>query len=180
MHGPGGPTATTGFAATLKHLSLPAAEAGLQIYTHRDFPDHVAAEVQPLFQSSRSGPSPAGRVILQAAAGARDRGAAISEFALLPGLVSLILLADAQLELPLHLHRTAPASVIEEPDTARADSTPALGADRARQLLEWSLPGTGGAVTPGRTSVGGVKWRSSKCRPRCRCRSSVLSARQCR
>jgi Flp pilus assembly pilin Flp len=98
-------------------------------------------------------------LIRQAAVGAPDRGAAVSEFALLAGLVSLILLAAAQLALALHLHNTATAHVIEGARYgARADSTPAQGADRARQLLEDSLPGTGRvSVTAGRSSVAGVE-----------------------
>ena len=90
--------------------------------------------------------------------GAADRGAAVSEFAMLAGLVSLIMLAAAQLALALHLHNTATAHVIEGArHGARADSSPARGAERARQLLEQSLPGTGGiTVTADRTSVAGV------------------------
>ncbi len=91
--------------------------------------------------------------------GARDRGAAVSEFAMLAGLVCLVMLAAAQLALALHLHNTATAHVIEGArHGARADSSPAEGAERARQLLEQSLPGTGGvSVTAGRTTVEGVE-----------------------
>lgn len=98
-------------------------------------------------------------MILDAAVGARDKGAAVSEFAMLAGLVSLIMLAAAQLALALHLHNTATAHVIEGArHGARVDSSPAQGADRARQLLEQSLPGTGGVtVTAGRTVVAGVE-----------------------
>lgn len=89
----------------------------------------------------------------------RERGAAVSEFAMLAGLVSVLLLAAAQLALALHLHNTATAHVIEGARYgARADSTPADGAARARTLLESSLPGTGGvSVTAGRTVVAGVE-----------------------
>lgn len=91
--------------------------------------------------------------------GPGDRGAAVSEFAMLAGVVTLVLLAAAQLALALHLHNTATAHVVEGArHGARADSTPALGAERARHLLEESLPGTGGVtVTAGRTSVAGVE-----------------------
>lgn len=91
--------------------------------------------------------------------GARDRGAAVSEFAMLAGLVCLVMLAAAQLALALHLHNTATAHVVEGARYgARADSSPAEGAARARELLEQSLPGTGGVdVTAGRTSVQGVQ-----------------------
>lgn len=93
------------------------------------------------------------------ALGARDRGAAVSEFAMLAGMVSLIVLAAAQLALALHLHNTATAHVIEGArHGARADSSPEQGAERARQLLEQSLPGTGGvAVSASRTSVAGAE-----------------------
>lgn len=78
---------------------------------------------------------------------------------MLAGLVSVIMLAAAQLALALHLHNTATAHVIEGArHGARADSTPAAGAERARQLLQDSLPGTAGVtVTAGRTAVGGVE-----------------------
>lgn len=91
--------------------------------------------------------------------GAADRGAAVSEFAMLAGLVSLVMLAAAQLALALHLHNTATAHVIEGArHGARADSSPAQGAERARQLLEGSLPGTAGVtVNAGRASVAGME-----------------------
>ena len=91
--------------------------------------------------------------------GGGDRGAAVSEFAMLAGLVSVLLLAAAQLALALHLHNTATAHVIEGARYgARADSSPAGGAQRATELLESSLPGTGGvSVTAGRTVVSGVE-----------------------
>ncbi len=91
--------------------------------------------------------------------GDRDRGAAVSEFALLAGLVSVLVLAAAQLALALHLRNTATAHVIEGArHGARADSSPAAGAQRAAELLESSLPGAGGvSVTAGRTVVAGVE-----------------------
>lgn len=78
---------------------------------------------------------------------------------MLAGLVSVILLAAMQLALALHVHNTATAHVIEGARLgARADSTPAAGADRARDLLASSLPSSGGAaVQAGRSSVGGVQ-----------------------
>ncbi|WP_228255121.1 pilus assembly protein [Ornithinimicrobium avium] len=89
----------------------------------------------------------------------RERGAAVSEFAMLAGLVSVLVLAAAQLALALHLHNTATAHVIEGARYgARADSSPAAGAERARTLLGSSLPGTGGvSVTAGRTVVAGME-----------------------
>lgn len=88
-----------------------------------------------------------------------DRGAAVSEFALLAGLVSVLLLAAMQLAFALHVRNTATAHVIEGARLgARADSDPAAGAQRARELLAQSLPGSGGVVvTAGRGSVGGVQ-----------------------
>lgn len=91
--------------------------------------------------------------------GGLDRGAAVSEFAMLAGLVSLVMLAAAQLALALHLHNTATAHVIEGArHGARADSSPAQGAARAQRLLEDSLPGTGGVtVSAGRITVAGAE-----------------------
>lgn len=88
-----------------------------------------------------------------------DHGAAVSEFAMLAGLVSVLVLAALQLALALHLHNTATAHVIEGArHGARADLGPEHGAQRARDLLAASLPGTGGvSVSAGRTSVGGVQ-----------------------
>jgi len=87
-----------------------------------------------------------------------DRGAAAPEFALLAGLVSVILLAAMQLAFALHVHNTATAHVVEGARLgARADSTPAAGAQRARDLLSSSLPASGGVtVQAGRATVGGV------------------------
>lgn len=95
----------------------------------------------------------------RAAWGDLERGAAVSEFAMLAGLVSLVLLAAAQLALALHLHNTATAHVVEGArHGARADSSPEEGAARARELLTQSLPGTGGVtVSAGRTSAAGVE-----------------------
>lgn len=88
-----------------------------------------------------------------------DRGAAVSEFAMLGGLVSVLVLAAVQLALALHLHNTATAHVIEGArHGARADLGPEHGAQRARDLLTASLPGTGGvSVTAVRASVHGVQ-----------------------
>jgi Flp pilus assembly pilin Flp len=88
-----------------------------------------------------------------------DHGAAVSEFAMLAGLVSVLVLAAVQLALALHLHNTATAHVVEGArHGARADLGPEHGAQRARELLAASLPGTGGAtVSADRTSVGGVQ-----------------------
>lgn len=91
--------------------------------------------------------------------GGAERGAAVSEFALLAGLVSIIMLAAMQLAFVLHVHNTATAHVLEGArHGARADSSPETGAQRATELLRDSLPGSGGvSVTGGRTEVGGVQ-----------------------
>lgn len=88
-----------------------------------------------------------------------DRGAAVTEFALLAGMVSVLLLAAVQLAFALHLHNTATAHVVEGARYgARADAGPQDGAQRARELLRDSLPGTGGvAVSARRTSAAGVE-----------------------
>lgn len=88
-----------------------------------------------------------------------DRGAAAAEFALLAGLVSVIMLAAMQLAFVLHVHNTATAHVVEGARLgARADASPEAGAQRAHELLASSLPGSGGvAVQAGRTSVGAVQ-----------------------
>lgn len=79
--------------------------------------------------------------------GGAERGAAVSEFALLAGLVSILMLAAMQLAFVLHVHNTATAHVMEGArHGARAD------------LLQGSLPGSGGvSVTGGRTQVGAVQ-----------------------
>lgn len=96
---------------------------------------------------------------MSARLGDRERGAAVSEFAMLAGLVSLLLLAAMQLAFALHVHNTATAHVIEGARVgARADSTPEQGAERARELMRTSLPTAGGvSVSGGRASVGGVQ-----------------------
>jgi len=88
---------------------------------------------------------------------ARDRGSAAAEFALLAGLVSLVLVAAVQLAFALHLRNTATAHVIEGArHGARADLGPADGAARARDLLEDSLAGARGVeVSASRTHVEG-------------------------
>lgn len=91
--------------------------------------------------------------------GSAERGAAVSEFALLAGLVSILLLAAMQLAFVLHVHNTTTAHVLEGARLgARADSSPEAGAQRATDLLRDSLPGSGGvSVSAGRTQVGGVQ-----------------------
>ena len=88
----------------------------------------------------------------------RERGAITSEFALLAGLVTVIVLVAAQLAFALHVRNTATAHVIEGArHGARADLGPADGAARARMLLSTSLDGARGVqVTAGRSTVAGI------------------------
>lgn len=92
-------------------------------------------------------------------AASRDLGAAVSEFAMLAGLVSVLVLAALQLSFALHVRNTATAHVIEGArHGARADLGPQDGAQRARELLAASLPTDEGvAVTSDRATVAGVE-----------------------
>lgn len=78
---------------------------------------------------------------------------------MLAGLVSILMLAAMQLAFALHVHNTATAHVMEGARLgARADSSPEVGAQRATELIQDSLPGSGGVtVSSGRTQVGGVQ-----------------------
>ncbi|QFG69054.1 TadE family protein [Ornithinimicrobium pratense] len=76
--------------------------------------------------------------------GSAERGAAVSEFDLLAGLVSILMLAAMQLAFALHVHNTTTAHVLEGARLgARADSSPEVGAQRTTDLLRDSLPGSG-------------------------------------
>ena len=88
-----------------------------------------------------------------------ERGAAVSEFAMLAGLVSVLVLAALQLSFALHVRNTATAHVIEGArHGARADLGPQDGAQRTRELLATSLPTDGGAaVTADRATVAGLQ-----------------------
>ncbi|WP_244903768.1 TadE family protein [Ornithinimicrobium cerasi] len=88
-----------------------------------------------------------------------ERGSAVSEFAMIAGLVSVLVLAAVQLAFALHLRNTATAHVIEGArHGARADLGPQDGAQRARELMAGSVPGSGGgSVTATRAVVGGVE-----------------------
>ncbi|WP_010147781.1 TadE/TadG family type IV pilus assembly protein [Serinicoccus profundi] len=92
------------------------------------------------------------------AGGSPERGAAAAEFAMLAGLVSILMLAVMQLAFGLHLHNTATAHVVEGARAgARADATPEDGARRAQELISRSLSGGGGlSVSSRRTVVDGV------------------------
>ncbi len=87
-----------------------------------------------------------------------ERGAAVTEFALVSALVAVLFLGAVQLGYALHVRNTAMAHVIEGARVgARADSTPADGAARARELLATTLPGRYGTeVSATRTVASGV------------------------
>ncbi len=87
-----------------------------------------------------------------------DRGSAVADFAMVAGLVSLLFLAACQLGFALHVHNTATAHAIEGArHGARADATPAQGAERTRELLRASLADRYAEhVSAQRTVVGGV------------------------
>lgn len=88
----------------------------------------------------------------------RDRGAAVTEFVLVSGLLALLFLGALQLGYALHVRNTAIAHVIEGARAgARADSTPADGVARARELLDTSLAGRYASEVRGtRTTIDGV------------------------
>lgn len=90
----------------------------------------------------------------------RDGGAAVVEFVLVSGLVAILFLAALQLGYALHVRNTATAHVIEGARVgARADSSPDEGAQRARDLLETTLPGRYGTSVSARrtTAASGVE-----------------------
>ncbi|GAA5158019.1 TadE/TadG family type IV pilus assembly protein [Ornithinimicrobium tianjinense] len=88
-----------------------------------------------------------------------ERGAAVSEFAMLAGLVSVLVLAALQLSFALHVRNTATAHVIEGArHGARADLAPEDGARRARELLGTSVSeDRQAAVTAERVTVAGME-----------------------
>lgn len=87
-----------------------------------------------------------------------ERGAAVAEFALVSALLAVLFLAALQLGYALHVRNTATAHVIEGARFgARADSSPADGSARARELLVSTLPGRYGTDVRARErSVDGV------------------------
>lgn len=69
-----------------------------------------------------------------------DRGAAVSEFALVAGLLSLLFMAALQLGLALHVRNTLIADASEGARRgARADSSPADGVARTQELIRSGL-----------------------------------------
>lgn len=69
-----------------------------------------------------------------------ESGSAIAEYAMVSGLVVLLFLAAFQLGFALHVRNTLIAHAGEGARYgARADSSPAAGADRTRSLIRTSL-----------------------------------------
>jgi len=92
-------------------------------------------------------------------AGDRESGAAVADFAMVAGLLSLLFLAVFQLGLALHIRNTLIACASEGARYgARADATPQDGVTRARQLIRASLSDRyADRITPVTTTVDGVR-----------------------
>lgn len=88
----------------------------------------------------------------------RDSGAAVADFAMVAGLLSLLFLAVFQLGLALHIRNTLIACASEGARYgARADATPDDGVARARQLIRASLSDRyADQITPVTTTVDGI------------------------
>ncbi|GAB3593290.1 hypothetical protein GCM10027446_15380 [Angustibacter peucedani] len=95
--------------------------------------------------------------------GAReDAGSAVVDFALVGGLLTLVLLSVVQLGLVIHVRNTLTDCASEGARWgARSDRTPADGAARARELVASELGGgyaaRVGDVRAGEVDVGGVR-----------------------
>ena len=90
---------------------------------------------------------------------ARDeRGAAVSEFALVSGLVVFVFLAVMQVGLALHVRNTLTLAASEGARAgARLDAAPQAGVARAREVVTGSLSGRFAEdITAGSDSVDGV------------------------
>lgn len=73
--------------------------------------------------------------------GDRESGAAVADFAMVAGLLSLLFMAVFQLGLALHIRNTLISCASEGARYgARANATPADGVARASQLISASLP----------------------------------------
>lgn len=93
------------------------------------------------------------------AGGSGERGSAVVDFALVSVLVSLLFLGVFQVGLALHIRNTLIACAVDGARFgARADTTPADGAGRARSLISASLSDRyAGNVSAGERVVGGVR-----------------------
>lgn len=87
-----------------------------------------------------------------------ERGAAVSEFALVSGLVIFVFLAVMQLGLALHVRNTLTLAASEGARAgARLGAGPQTGVARAREVVTGSLsPRFARDITAGRASVNGV------------------------
>lgn len=94
-----------------------------------------------------------------AGSGGSDRGAAVADFALVAGLLTVLFLAVIQVGFALHIRNTLIWSAGEGARAgARADSGPDDGVARARDLISGSLSAAyADQVTARRTEVGGVQ-----------------------
>jgi Flp pilus assembly pilin Flp len=89
---------------------------------------------------------------------AKDAGAAVADFALVAGLVTLVFVAVVQLAVVLHVRNTLVDCASEAARYgALADRDPAAGARRARQLISADLsPDYAGDVTAARETFDGL------------------------
>lgn len=87
-----------------------------------------------------------------------ERGAAVTDFALTSGLVTLVFLGVVQLGLALHVRNTLLMCASEGARVAaRADARPDDGVARARELIETGLSGHYARdVSATQATVGGV------------------------
>ena len=113
-------------------------------------PDPRTSVVPPLPRGTRHAP----RDVVDP----REGGAAVADFVLVSGLVSLLFLAVLQVGLALHIRNTLIACASEGARYgARADREPGDGVARAQQLIRASLADRYAAnVTASTTSAGGV------------------------
>jgi len=88
-----------------------------------------------------------------------ESGAAVADFAMVAGLLSLLFLAVFQLGLALHIRNTLIACASEGARYgARADATPQDGVTRSRQLIRASLSDRyADRITAVTTTVDGIR-----------------------
>jgi Flp pilus assembly protein TadG len=89
----------------------------------------------------------------------REAGAAVSEFAMVSGLVMLVFLAVLQLGLALHVRNTLTLAASEGARAAaRLDAAPAMGVARAREVVTGSLSARfAGDIRASTATVDGVQ-----------------------
>lgn len=85
----------------------------------------------------------AGKSLVGHPAARHERGAAIADFAMVSGLVTLVFVAVFQVGLAMHIRNTLISCASEGARLgARADTAPEEGAERARQLITRSISAT--------------------------------------